>query len=268
MAGLFDFLGGANPWTAIIGAGLQLYGANQANDAATSSAEAFNETVTEASKPKNVVGPAGGVVWDEASQTFVIAPSNEITGLMGANLADVYRQRSLIEDYMKDPEAAAQARFAKTEAAMRPYRERKGQGLLGQLIKDGTAGSTIGVAAIEEDELSNNLYDAQRLDAERAGVQGDITNYINRSNSASNNYLGLMKPTTDYANISTGLASNAYNAANVGGTGLMNAYTNAGLASAQLPYQLGSQMFGYRPDTSQEDLEAQYNYAGGWYPGA
>jgi len=261
MAGLFDFLGGANPWTAIIGAGLQLYGANQASDAATSSAEAFNETVTEAAKPKNVLGPAGGVVWDEATQTFVIAPSNPLMGLMGANLEDVYRQRSMIEGYMADPEAAARARFAKTQAAMQPYRERKGQGLLGQLIKDGTARSTIGVAAIEEDELSNRLYDATRLDAERAGVQSDITNYINRSNQAATNYLGLMNPTTDYTNISTGLAANAYNAANVGGTGLMNAYTQAGLDTAQFPYQLGTQMLGYRPDTSREDLEAQANYS-------
>ena len=268
MASFLDFLGGANPWTAVIGAGLQLYGANKASDAATSSADKFNQTVTEAAKPKNVVGPAGGVVWDEATQTFVIAPSNPLMGLMGANLEDVYRQRSLIEDYMVDPEAAARARFDKMTEAMMPYRERKGQGLLGQLIKSGTAGSTMGIAAVEEDELSNRLYDATRLEADRANVQSDITNYINRSNSAATNYLGLMSPTTDYTNISTGLANNAFSAANVGGTGLMNAYTQAGSDKAQFPYQLGTQMLGYRPDTSREDLEAQYNYAGGWYPGA
>jgi len=263
MASFLDFLGGANPWTAVIGAGLQLYGANKASDAATSSADKFNQTVTEAAKPKNVVGPAGGVVWDEATQTFVIAPSNPLMGLMGANLEDVYRQRSLIEDYMKDPEAAARARFDKMTEAMMPYRERKGQGLLGQLIKSGTAGSTMGIAAVEEDELSNRLYDATRLEADRANVQSDITNYINRSNQAANNYLGLMSPTTDYTNISTGLANNAFSAANVGGTGLMNAYTQAGLDRAQFPYQLGNRMLGYRPDNSREDLETQANWAAG-----
>jgi len=261
MASFFDFLGGANPWTAVIGAGLQLYGANKATDAATSSADKFNETVTEAAKPKNVVGPAGGVVWDEASQTFVIAPSAPLTGLMGANLEDIYRQRSLIEDYMVDPEAAAQARFAKTEAALAPYGQRRGEGLLGSLLKGGTLGSSIGAEALAAFDREEDLYAAQRLDAERAGVQSDITNSINRSNSAAEQYLKFMNPTTDYTNISTGLAANAYNAANVGGTGLMNAYTQAGLDRAQFPYQLGTRMLGYRPDTTQQNLEAQANYS-------
>jgi len=246
-------------WTTIIGAGLQLYAGNKAASAATGAASDYNTALIEAAKPKNVVGPAGSVVWDEETQTFVIAPSNPLTGLMGANLEDVYRQRSLIEGYMKDPEAAAQARFAKTEAAMQPYRQRKGQGLLGQLLKDGTAGSTLGVAAIEEDELSNNLYDAQRLDAERTGVQGDITNYINRSNQAASNYLGLMRPTNDYANLSTGLATNAYTAAAQGGQGLMNAQSQQGFANAGLPYAIGQQLMGYKKDPM-EDIKAQNKY--------
>ena len=246
-------------WTTIIGAGLQLYAGNKAASAATGAASDYNTALIEAAKPKNVVGPAGSVVWDEETQTFVIAPSNPLTGLMGANLEDVYRQRSLIEGYMKDPEAAAQARFAKTEAAMQPYRQRKGQGLLGQLLKDGTAGSTLGVAAIEEDELSNNLYDAQRLDAERTGVQGDITNYINRSNQAASNYLGLMRPTNDYANVSTGLATNAYTAASQGGQGLMNAQAQQGFANAGLPYAIGQQLMGYKKDPM-EDIKAQNKY--------
>jgi len=246
-------------WTTIIGAGLQLYAGNKAASAATGAASDYNTALIEAAKPKNVVGPAGSVVWDEETQTFVIAPSNPLTGLMGANLEDVYRQRSLIEGYMKDPEAAAQARFAKTEAAMQPYRQRKGQGLLGQLLKDGTAGSTLGVAAIEEDELSNNLYDAQRLDAERTGVQGDITNYINRSNQAASNYLGLMRPTNDYANVSTGLATNAYAAASQGGQGLMNAQVQQGFAQQGLPYAIGQQLMGYKKDPM-EDIKAQNKY--------
>jgi hypothetical protein len=169
---------------------------------------------------------------------------------------------------MVDPEAAARARFDKMTEAMMPYREREGEGLLGRLIQSGTAGSSIGAEQVAQREMQNRLYDATRLEADRANVQSDITNYINRSNQAATNYLGLMSPTTDYTNISTGLANNAFSAANVGGTGLMNAYTQAGSDKAQFPYQLGTQMLGYRPDTSREDLEAQYNYAGGWYPGA
>jgi hypothetical protein len=161
---------------------------------------------------------------------------------------------------MSDPEAAAQARFAKTQDAMQPYRERKGQGLLGQLIKSGTAGSTMGIAAVEEDELSNRLYDATRLDAERAGVQGDITNYINRSNQAASNYLGLMKPTTDYTNVSTGLSANAYNAAAQGGQGLMNAQTASGFGYGQIPYGIGQDLMGYERKDPYQDIRDQDDF--------
>lgn len=247
-------------WASIIGIGLQFLGQKKASDAAVGSATDYNAALIEAAKPKNVVGPAGGVVWDEETQTFVIAPSNPLTGLMGANLEDVYRQRSLIEGYMKDPEAAAQARFAKTEAAMQPYRQRKGQGLLGQLIKNGTDRSTMGVAAMAEDELSNRLYDATRLDAERAGVQGDITNYINRSNQAASNYLGLMRPTNDYANLSTGLATNAYTAAAQGGQGLMNAQTASGFGYGQIPYGIGQDLMGYTKKDPYQDIRDQNDF--------
>ena len=247
-------------WASIIGIGLQFLGQKKASDAAVGSATDYNAALIEAAKPKNVVGPAGGVVWDEATQTFVIAPSNPLMGLMGANLEDVYRQRSLIEDYMVDPEAAARARFDKMTEAMMPYRERKGQGLLGQLIKSGTAGSTMGIAAVEEDELSNRLYDATRLDAERAGVQGDITNYINRSNQAASNYLGLMKPTTDYTNVSTGLSANAYNAAAQGGQGLMNAQTASGFGYGQIPYGIGQDLMGYERKDPYQDIRDQDDF--------
>ena len=75
-------------WASIIGIGLQFLGQKKASDAAVGSATDYNAALIEAAKPKNVVGPAGGVVWDEATQTFVIAPSNPLMGLMGANLED------------------------------------------------------------------------------------------------------------------------------------------------------------------------------------
>ena len=247
-------------WASIIGIGLQFLGQKKASDAAVGSATDYNAALIEAAKPKNVVGPAGGVVWDEATQTFVIAPSNPLMGLMGANLEDVYRQRSMIEGYMSDPEAAAQARFAKTEAAMSPYRQREGEGLLGRLIKSGTAGSSIGAEQVAAREMQNNLYDATRLDAERAGVQGDITNYINRSNQAASNYLGLMKPTTDYTNVSTGLSANAYNAAAQGGQGLMNAQTASGFGYGQIPYGIGQDLMGYERKDPYQDIRDQDDF--------
>ena len=261
MAGFFDFLGGANPWTAVIGAGLQLYGANKATKAATSSAEDFNTAITEASKPKTVIDPTGSAVWNDELQQYVLAPSQPMMGLFGANLQDAYRQRALIEDYMKDPESAARARFAKTDAALAPFRAKEGEGLLSRLLQSGTAGSSLGAEQVAARELQNNLYDATRLDAERAGVQSDITNYINRSNTAAQNAVTYGSMGQNLANLGISVGSNAGNAANIGGTGLMNAYTQAGLDRAQFPYQLGTRMLGYRPDTTQQNLEAQANYS-------
>ena len=244
-------------WASIIGIGLQFLGQKKASDAAVGSATDYNAALIEAAKPKNVVGPAGGVVWDEATQTFVIAPSNPLMGLMGANLEDVYRQRSMIEGYMSDPEAAAQARFAKTQDAMQPYRERKGQGLLGQLIKSGTAGSTMGIAAVEEDELSNRLYDATRLEADRANVQGDITNYINRSNAAEDNYYKAAQSAQELANIGTGIGSSAYTAAAEGGKGLMNVQAQNAADSSLFPFNLGTDLLSYRRQEAEDNLAKQ-----------
>tara|TARA_R100000541_G_scaffold40616_1_gene48164 strand:- start:68 stop:841 length:774 start_codon:yes stop_codon:yes gene_type:complete len=246
-------------WTTLIGAGLQLYAGNQAASAATSAASDYNTALIEAAKPKSVYDPTASAIWDEETQSYVLAPSQPMMGLFGANLQDAYRQRAMIEGYMSDPESAAQARFAKTEAAMQPYRQRKGQGLLGQLLKDGTAGSSLGVAAIEEDELSNRLYDATRLDAERAGVQNDITNYINRSNMAAQNAERYGSIGQNLANIGTGLGSDAYTAASMGGKGLMSAQAQQGFAQAGLPYAIGQQLMGYQKDPM-EDIKAQNKY--------
>ena len=260
MAGLFDAFLSGNPWTALIGTGLQYLGQKQAADASLDAASGYNTAVTEAVKPKTVFDASGSAIWDEEKQAYVLAPSNPVAGLMGANLADVYRQRSLIEDYMKDPEAAARARFDKMTEAMMPYRERKGQGLLGQLIKSGTAGSTMGIAAVEEDELSNRLYDATRLDAERAGVQGDITNYINRSNMAAQNAATYGSMGQNLANIGTGLGSNAYTAAAQGGQGLMNAQTASGFGYGQIPYGIGQDLMGYTRKDPYQDIRDQDDF--------
>jgi|TARA_R110000824_G_scaffold98021_3_gene233936 hypothetical protein len=264
MAGFLETaLGITNPWAAVIAGGLQWYGAKKAGDAQVDAANAYNATVTEAAKPKDVIDPTASVVWDEETQTYVLAPSPPMMGLFGANLQDAYRQRALIEDYMKDPEAAARARMEKTAAAMLPYRQREGQGLLSQLLKKGTAGSTMGIAAMEERDISNALYDATRLDAERAGVQGDITNYINRSNMAAQNAERYGSIGQNLANLGIGLGSNAYAAASEGGTGLMNAQANAGFNQAQLPYSLGQHMMGYATADPYEQLRIQNSTAVG-----
>lgn len=257
MAGLFDAFLSGNPWTALIGTGLQYLGQKQAADASLDAASGYNTSVTEAAKPKSVFDASGSAIWDEEKQAYVLAPSNPVAGLMGANLADVYRQRSLIEDYMKDPEAAARARFDKMTEAMMPYRERKGQGLLGQLIKSGTAGSTMGIAAVEENELSNRLYDATRLEADRANVQGDITNYINRSNAAEDNYYKAAQSAQELANIGTGIGSSAYTAAAEGGKGLMNVQAQNAADSSLFPFNLGTDLLSYRRQEAEDNLAKQ-----------
>ena len=247
-------------WTTIIGAGLQLYGQNKASSAATSSADAYNQAVIEAAKPKSVYDPTASAIWDEETQSYILAPSEPMMGLMGANLGDAYRQRMMIEDYMSDPEAAAMARFAKTDAALAPYRQKEGQGLLGQLLKSGTATSSLGAEAIAQRELTNNLYDATRLDAERAGVQGDITNYINRSNMAAQNAVAYGSMGQNLANIGMGLGSNAYTAAAQGGQGLMNAQTDAGFGYGNTLTNLGRNMMGYTQKDPYQDIRDQDDF--------
>ena len=248
-------------WASIIGIGLQFLGQKQASDASVGAASDYNAALIEAAKPKSVYDPTASAIWDEATQSYVLAPSAPMMGLFGANLQDAYRQRAMIEDYMLDPESAAQARFAKTDAALAPFRAKEGEGLLSRLLQSGTAGSSLGAEQVAARELQNNLYDATRLDAERAGVQSDITNYINRSNTAAQNAVTYGSMGQNLANLGISVGSNAGNAANIGGTGLMNAYTQAGLDKAQFPYQLGTRMLGYRPDTTQQNLEAQANYS-------
>ena len=248
-------------WASIIGIGLQFLGQKQASDASVGAASDYNAALIEAAKPKSVYDPTASAMWDEATQSYVLAPSAPMMGLFGANLQDAYRQRALIEDYMKDPESAAQARFAKTDAALAPFRAKEGEGLLGRLLQSGTAGSSLGAEQVAAREAQNRLYDATRLEAERAGVQSDITNYINRSNMAAQNAATYGSIGQNLANLGMGLGSNAYTAAAQGGQGLMNAQAASGFGYGQIPYAIGQNLMGYKKDPD-VNLALQSNYLG------
>ena len=261
MAGFFDFLGGANPWAAVIGAGLQLYGANQASDAQTEAAQTYATGVTEASKPKTVIDPTGSAVWDDRLQQYVLAPSQPMMGLFGANLQDIYRQRAMIEPYMSDPEGAAIARMRETQAALEPSRSSVTEDLLGRLNRRGLLGSTIGAQATAELDRQRAVEDAALLQQARGGVQSDITNYINRDNLAAQNAASYGSIGQNLANIGTGLGSSAYTAAAQGGQGLMNAQAASGFGYCQIPYALGQNLMGYKKDPA-INLSLQSEYLG------
>ena len=248
-------------WASIIGIGLQFLGQKQASDASVGAASDYNAALIEAAKPKSVYDPTASAIWDEATQSYVLAPSAPMMGLFGANLQDAYRQRAMIEDYMSDPESAAQARFAKTDAALAPFRAKEGEGLLSRLLQSGTAGSSLGAEQVAAREMQNRLYDATRLDAERAGVQSDITNYINRSNLAAQNAATYGSIGQNLANIGMGLGSDAYTAAAQGGQGLMNAQAASGFGYGQIPYAIGQNLMGYKKDPD-VNLALQSKYLG------
>ena len=248
-------------WASIIGIGLQFLGQKQASDASVGAASDYNTALIEAAKPKSVYDPTASAIWDEATQSYVLAPSAPMMGLFGANLQDAYRQRAMIEDYMSDPESAAQARFAKTDAALAPFRAKEGEGLLSRLLQSGTAGSSLGAEQVAAREMQNRLYDATRLDAERAGVQSDITNYINRSNLAAQNAATYGSIGQNLANIGMGLGSDAYTAAAQGGQGLMNAQAASGFGYGQIPYAIGQNLMGYKKDPD-VNLALQSKYLG------
>jgi len=248
-------------WASIIGIGLQFLGQKQASDASVGAASDYNTALIEAAKPKTVYDPTASAIWDDELQQYVLAPSAPMMGLFGANLQDAYRQRALIEDYMRDPESAAQARFAKTDAALAPFRAKEGEGLLSRLLQSGTAGSSLGAEQVAAREAQNRLYDATRLEAERAGVQSDITNYINRSNMAAQNAATYGSIGQNLANIGMGLGSDAYTAAAQGGQGLMNAQAASGFGYGQIPYAIGQNLMGYKKDPD-VNLALQSKYLG------
>ena len=167
----------------------------------------------------------------------------------------------MIEPYMRDPEGAALTRMRETQAALEPSRSKVTEDLLGRLNRRGLLGSTIGAQATAELDAARAVEDAALLQQARGGVQSDITNYLNRANVAQTSALNLGALGQSLGNIGINVGSQMGTAANLGGTQLMNAQQAAGLAQAQLPYTLGQQMFGYRPDTAQQNLEAQANYS-------
>ena len=248
-------------WASIIGIGLQFLGQKQASDASVGAASDYNTALIEAAKPKTVYDPTASAVWDEATQSYVLAPSQPMMGLFGANLQDAYRQRAMIEPYMRDPESAALTRMRETQAALEPSRSSVTEDLLGRLNRRGLLGSTIGAQATAELDRQRAVEDAALLQQARGGVQSDITNYINRSNLAAQNAASYGSIGQNLANIGTGLGSNAYTAAAQGGQGLMNAQTASGFGYGQIPYALGQNLMGYKKDPA-INLSLQSEYLG------
>jgi hypothetical protein len=248
-------------WASIIGIGLQFLGQKQASDASVGAASDYNTALIEAAKPKTVYDPTASAVWDEATQSYVLAPSQPMMGLFGANLQDAYRQRAMIEPYMRDPESAALTRMRETQAALEPSRSSVTEDLLGRLNRRGLLGSTIGAQATAELDRQRAVEDAALLQQARGGVQADITNYINRSNLAAQNAASYGSIGQNLANIGTGLGSNAYTAAAQGGQGLMNAQTASGFGYGQIPYAIGQNLMGYKKDPD-VNLALQSKYLG------
>ena len=249
-------------WATIIGIGLQLWSANNAADATTEAAETYSEGITEAAKPKSVYDPTASAIWDEATNSYVISPSDPMMGLFNANLNDAYRQRKLIEEYMLDPEAAAQERASKSIGFMADKRNKLGQDLLGTLNRKGLLTSSFGADAVSDFDTARAMEDYNILEQNRTGVQRDIDSYINRSNRAQSMMQGYGSIGQKLANIGSGLGSTAANAYQYGGSPLMSAQQSAGMAQAQLPYALGQHMMGYSNQDPYKQLAMQAQYTG------
>lgn len=244
----------------VIGLGLQLWGANQAADAQVDAASDYSSGLIEAAKPKTAIDPTAQAVWNEKEQRLEIMPSAPMMGLFGANLNDAYRQRKMIEEYMLDPEAAAQERASKSIGFMADKRNKLGQDLLGTLNRDGLLTSSFGADAISDFDTARSMEDYNILEANRTGVQSDITNYINRSNAAQNLMKGYGSIGQNLGNLGINLASNAANAYQQGGTAMMNANQAAGLGVAQIPYAIGQQLMNYNKVDPNKNLELQSKY--------
>jgi hypothetical protein len=246
----------------LIALGLQWVASNQAADAQTTAASDFKTGLEEAAKPKTVKDPTGQAVWNEEKQQYEIVPSAPMMGLFGANLNDAYRQRKMIEEYMLDPESAAQQRANKSIGFMTDKRNRLGQDLLGTLNRKGLLTSSFGADAVSDFDTGNALEDYSILESNRTGVQNEIDSYINRSNSAQRMMQGYGSIGQNLANIGTGMGSTAADAYNLGGTQLMNAQQAVGMAKPQMLYGLGQHMMGYANQDPYRQLAMQSEYTG------
>jgi len=243
-------------WTNIIGAGLQYLGSKKAAGAQTDAASQYNQAMIEASKPISVYDPMSSASYDDETKQYSLGLSPQQQGLFNAYLGDIYRQRALVEPYMRDPEAAARKRYAETTAAITPGREAATETLLSRLNKGGLLGSTVGAGMAAQVDTQRAVEDAQRMGLARSGVQSDITNYLNRANNARSGMLGIGALPQSLASIGTGLGSTYANAVATGGQPLMNAQAQQGLASGMFPYTLGTQLMGY---DKQPPPRATYN---------
>jgi len=227
-------------WTSIIGAAIGLYGANKASKATTGAAEGYNQAMIEASKPISVYGPMGAAAYNDETKQYGLGLSPQQQGLFNAYLNDIYKQRALVEPYMRDPEAAARQRYAETTAAITPGREAATETLLSRLNKGGLLGSTVGAGMAAQVDTQRAIEDAQRMGLARTGVQSDITNYLNRSNAARTGMLGIGALPQSLASIGTGLGSTLASAVSKGGAPLVNAQVGSANVAAQPWYQVGN----------------------------
>jgi hypothetical protein len=141
---------------------------------------------------------------------------------------------------------------------------------LSRLNKGGLLGSTVGAGMAAEVDTQRALEDAQRMGLARSGVQADITNYLNRSNSARAGMLGIGALPQSLATIGTGLVPSQTSAAYYGGTPLMNAKVSGASTSAQPFYQIGDWFSGLNKEETPTAIPGLGTtpYGGGWYPGA
>jgi len=249
-------------WGAIIGAGLSLLGSRKQSKTDVAIASANRDALKEAGTAKNVVDPMGQAQWNPITGTYELGLAPQQQGLFQDYLQDIYRQRSLAEPMMRDPEAAAQRRYSadleslklgEASAVQAGLRKGHARGL--------GVGSTLGVGALGEIDRVNLANRAASLSGARAGVQSDISNYLNRAEASRQGMFTIGQAPQSLGNIGQGLSADAVSAAKAGGASYLKAQQGASSAAAQPYYQLGGYFAGLnkKRNTTNDyaDLEAQ-----------
>lgn len=227
-------------WGSVIGAGLQIWGANKSAKSQQSAANTYADSVSKAAKPVSTYGPMSQAVYDDATESYKLGLSPELQRLFGAYGGDIYRQRALAEPMVRDPEAAALQRYNADLETLKLGEESATNRGLSKLRATGMLGSSIGagaLAALDREKLAGR---AALLSKSRSGVQSDITNYLNREAASRQAMIALGATPESTANIGRGVASSLSSAAISGGKQIMDATSNVGATYGNLAYGLGS----------------------------
>jgi hypothetical protein len=223
-------------WGSLIGGGIAAYAGYKGQEKAADAATQASDRAIQAAAPKSVYGTMGQAKYDPISEAYKFGLSPQMAGLFSQQMGDIGQFRNQRQALSGDPEAEALRRARITQAAMEPGRESRYEKTLSGLYGKGLGTSSLGSQMFADLDTQERIRDAQILEQSRTGVQGDITNLLNREAAARQASTALGAIPESLANIGINVGSNLGTAAIAG----IKPLTNVGQDQAKMLSGLGT----------------------------